>query len=179
MAAFGNALLSRLPLRVVKCDFLPHVPAGASWLPGWREPRVACWAAVTGDDGREVQVLATHLGLHRRERLAQVDALLGPDWLGSARARVPHLLCGDLNCRPGSPEHRLLESSLVDAVLVAPPRGGRAGTYPARRPLVRLDHVLVSPELRVRRTEIVRGPETRRASDHLPLLAELELPPLH
>ena len=89
-AAFGNALLARPPMRVVRSDLLPHVPLGPRWLPGWREPRVACWASITLEEGVVVQVLATHLGLHRRERLAQVRALLGPDWLGDPRKSGLH-----------------------------------------------------------------------------------------
>jgi endonuclease/exonuclease/phosphatase family metal-dependent hydrolase len=166
--SFGNALLSRLPARLVAGGLLPQLPVGVV-----REPRGISWLAVTVGR-REVQVLVTHLGLTRRERRLQLDALLGPAWLGDPRCAAPRLLCGDLNCRPGSPDHRRLESVLVDAALVSPPAAGSA-TFPARRPLVRLDHVLVSPDLRVVRTTIPRGPELRRASDHLPLIADLEV----
>ncbi|HEV8239127.1 MAG TPA: endonuclease/exonuclease/phosphatase family protein [Thermoanaerobaculia bacterium] len=167
--AFGNALLSRLPLRLVGSGLLPQLLVGVV-----REPRGISWHAVQVD-GREMQVLVTHLGLTRRERLAQIEALLGPLWMGDPRCAAPRLLCGDLNCRPGSPEHRRLEESLVDAVLVSPPAAGSA-TFPALRPLVRLDHVLVSPDVRVHRTEVPRRRELRRASDHLPLVVDLEVP---
>ena len=165
---FGNALLSRLPLRLEASGLLPQLHVGVV-----REPRGASWHAVEVG-GRELQVLVTHLGLTRRERLAQIEALLGPRWMGDPRCAGPRLLCGDLNCRPGSPEHRRLEQTMVDAALVAPPAGGSA-TFPALRPLVRLDHVLVSPDVRVLRTTVPRSRELRRASDHLPLIADLEL----
>ena len=166
--AFGNALLTRLPLRLVASGLLPQLHVGLV-----REPRGVAWYGV-GVNGTEVQVLVTHLGLSRRERLAQLDALLGPAWLGDPRCASPRILCGDLHCRPGSPEHRRLEGALVDAALVSPPLAGSA-TFPALRPLVRLDHVLVSPDLRVHRTEVPRRRELRRASDHLPLVVELEV----
>ena len=166
--AFGNALLSRLPVRLVASGLLPQLLVGVV-----REPRGASWHAVQ-IDGRELQIVVTHLGLTRRERLAQVEALLGPLWLGDSRCTSPRLLCGDLNCRPGSAEHRRLEGVLVDAALVSPPAAGSA-TFPALRPLVRLDHVLVSPDLRVHRTEVPRRRELRRTSDHLPLVVDLEL----
>ncbi len=166
--AFGNALLSRLPLRLVASGLLPQLLVGIV-----REPRGISWHAVEVD-GQELQVLVTHLGLTRRERMAQIEALLGPSWMGDPRCTGPRLLCGDLNCRPGSPEHRRLEEVLVDAALVSPPAAGSA-TFPALRPLVRLDHVLVSPDLRVHRTQVPRSRELRRASDHLPLLVDLEL----
>jgi len=166
--AFGNALLSRLPVRLVASGLLPQLLVGVV-----REPRGVSWHSVEVD-GRELQVLVTHLGLARRERLAQIEALLGPLWMGDPRCATPHLLCGDLNCRPGSPEHRRLETTLVDASLVSPPSGGSA-TFPALRPLVRLDHVLVSPDVRVLRTAVPRSRDLRRASDHLPLIVDLEL----
>lgn len=166
--AFGNALLSRLPMRLMASGLLPQLLVGVV-----REPRGVSWHAVQVD-GRELQVLVTHLGLTRRERLAQVEALLGPLWMGDPRCAAPRLLCGDLNCRPGSPEHRRLAEELVDAALVSPPAAGSA-TFPALRPLVRLDHVLVSPDVRVVRTAVPRGRELRRASDHLPLIVDLEL----
>ena len=166
--AFGNALLSRLPTRLVASGLLPQLLVGVV-----REPRGVSWHAVSVD-GRELQVLVTHLGLTRRERTSQIEALLGPLWMGDPRCTGPRLLCGDLNCRPGSPEHRRLEEVLVDAALVSPPAAGSA-TFPALRPLVRLDHVLVSPDVRVHRTEVPRGRELRRASDHLPLVVDLEL----
>lgn len=166
--AFGNALLSRLPMRLVASGLLPQLLVGVV-----REPRGVSWHAVAAD-GLEMHVLVTHLGLTRRERMVQIEALLGPLWMGDPRCAGPRLLCGDLNCRPGSPEHRRLEESLVDAVLVSPPAGGSA-TFPALRPLVRLDHVLVSADVRVHRTEVPRRRELRRASDHLPLLVELEM----
>jgi endonuclease/exonuclease/phosphatase family metal-dependent hydrolase len=166
--AFGNALMSRLPLRLEASGLLPQLLVGVV-----REPRGVSWHAVSVG-GAELQVLVTHLGLTRRERLAQIEALLGPLWMGETRCAPPRLLCGDLNCRPGSPEHRRLGETLVDAALVSPPAGGSA-TFPSLRPLVRLDHVLVSPDLRVHRTEVPRGRELRRASDHLPLIVDLEL----
>jgi endonuclease/exonuclease/phosphatase family metal-dependent hydrolase len=166
--SYGNALLSRLPMRLVAGGLLPRLAAGLV-----REPRGISWLAVNAGD-TEVQVLVTHLGLSRRERRVQLDALLGPAWLGAPNCRAPRLLCGDLNCRPGSPEHRRLATVLVDAALVAPPAAGSA-TFPSLRPLVRIDHVLVSPDLRVRRTEIPRGRTLRRVSDHLPLIVDLEV----
>lgn len=166
--AFGNALLSRLALRLVASGLLPQLLVGVV-----REPRGVSWHSIS-IGGRELQVLVTHLGLTRRERLAQIEALLGPLWMGDPRCAAPRLLCGDLNCRPGSPEHRRLEGTLVDVALVSPPAGASA-TFPALRPLVRLDHVLVSPDVRVLRTEVPRSRELRRASDHLPLVVDLEV----
>jgi endonuclease/exonuclease/phosphatase family metal-dependent hydrolase len=119
-----------------------------------------------------VQVLNTHFGLSGRERRAQAEALTGRDWLGHPRCVGPRVLCGDLNAWPRSPAYRRLGEALCDAQAG---RGRALSTFPSRWPLLRLDHVFHSPELRVREVRVPRTPLTRRASDHLPLLVELTL----
>jgi endonuclease/exonuclease/phosphatase family metal-dependent hydrolase len=49
---------------------------------------------------------------------------------------------------------------------------GPGHTFPARRPLARIDHVLVSAQLRPVAADV---PDTR-ASDHRPVVVELDLP---
>jgi endonuclease/exonuclease/phosphatase family metal-dependent hydrolase len=165
---FGDAVLSRWPLHLVQAAKLPGHPRG------WRERRGAVWVSVEVD-GHTVQVINTHLGLFRHERMTQTQALLGPHWLGHPACRKPVMLCGDFNAVPGSQVHQRFTEKLVDAQLcVAPTRARR--TYPTRLPVARLDHVFVSPDLQVNRVEVVRTPLSRRASDHYPLLVELRLP---
>jgi endonuclease/exonuclease/phosphatase family metal-dependent hydrolase len=168
---FGNAVLSRLPFRVRGSGLLPRLPERPR-----REPRGASWLELEVGAAARLHLVVTHLGLARRERLAQLDALLGEGWLGDPRCGGHAVLCGDLNFVPGSREHRLLAGRLRDALQVAPPERGHRATFPALRPLVRLDHAFVSAGVRVRRTEIVRRPELRRVSDHLPVLVDLEVP---
>jgi endonuclease/exonuclease/phosphatase family metal-dependent hydrolase len=167
----GNAVLSSLPFQVIANGLLPRLPGRPR-----REPRGASWLAVGAGDV-QLQLFVTHLGLSRGERLAQLAALLGPDWLGHPRCAGPAVLCGDLNFLPGSREHRLAARRLRDALQVEPPAGGHRATFPALRPLVRLDHAFVTEGLTVRRTEIVRRPGLQRVSDHLPVIVDLELPP--
>jgi endonuclease/exonuclease/phosphatase family metal-dependent hydrolase len=167
---YGNAVLSRFPFTVRASGLLPLLPDRPR-----REPRGASWLALDVD-GVAVHLFVTHLGLARRERHAQLDALLGDGWLGHSACVGPRVLCGDLNFVPGAGEHRRLLAVLGDALQRSPPAGGHRATFPALRPLVRLDHVFVSPDLAVRHTRVVRGPELRRVSDHLPVLAELEVP---
>lgn len=167
--AYGNAILSRWPLRVERGGLLPPPPDRSR-----REPRGAAWLSLGGGVG--LHVIATHLGLSRRERHAQLDALLGPEWLGHPRCGPPRVLLGDLNFVPGAREHQRLAAVLRDALRVAPPERGHLATFPSIRPLVRLDHVFVSHDLVVRRTEVVRAPGLRRASDHLPVVVDVELP---
>ncbi|MEH3147834.1 MAG: endonuclease/exonuclease/phosphatase family protein [Methylobacterium frigidaeris] len=161
---YGDAILTALPSRLVRAEGLPGPPG--------REPRGALWAAVAVA-GAEIQVVNTHLGLGRRERLAQAEALLGPRWLGDPACAGPVALVGDFNAVPGSRVYRRLAARLTDAHRAAPSR--TRGTFPSRLPLLRLDHIFVTGGIEVVRAETFRGPGARVASDHLPLVADLRL----
>ncbi|GJD50333.1 hypothetical protein OPKNFCMD_3072 [Methylobacterium crusticola] len=167
---YGDAILTALPSRLVRAEGLP----GLARRPGL-EPRGALWAAVAVR-GREVQVITTHLGLDRRERLAQVSALTGPRWLGDPACRAPVVLLGDLNAVPLSRAYRHLAARLTDAE--GGPFGGWARpTFPARLPALRLDHIFVGGGIVSRGIRTLRAGEARLASDHLPLVADLAFAP--
>jgi endonuclease/exonuclease/phosphatase family metal-dependent hydrolase len=166
---YGDAILTHLPLRLIKAGALPGL-ADKPQL----EPRGALWVAIEVH-GTEVQVINTHLGLYPRERMAQVDALLGSDWLAHEQCRAPVLLCGDFNALPSSSVCRQLGSRLKDVQTEA--RNHRPkSTYSGRFPTVRVDHIFVSPELHVTGVEVSASELARTASDHLPLLAEVRIP---
>jgi endonuclease/exonuclease/phosphatase family metal-dependent hydrolase len=168
--AYGDAILTALPSRLVKAGALPAHPRFSRI-----EPRGALWAEID-IAGAALQVLNTHLGLLRRERLAQVEMLLGPHWLGHPRAQAPLVLVGDFNMLPGSRTYRLLSRRLNDAQR-APGLARPCATFPTRLPFARIDHVFVSEGIAVRRVEAPRTPLARTASDHLPLVVDLELSP--
>jgi endonuclease/exonuclease/phosphatase family metal-dependent hydrolase len=165
---FGLAVLTALPSRVVRTGRLPGWPGGPPL-----EPRGALWVAVEVG-GAEVQVINTHLGLFGPERLAQAEALIGPDWLGSPACREPAILAGDLNASSRSRPYKRLLTRLRDAQLGAPEARPRA-TFHSRLPLARIDHLLVSRGIEVLAAAPVRTVLTRQASDHLPLVADLNL----
>lgn len=163
---YGHALLSRQPIEIVKVAPLPQ--ADGSW---WPEARGALWARVE-IDGTPVNIVTTHLGLSPRERVIQMEALLGPDWLGPVIASEPVILCGDFNLSPGSPAYRLAMKKLSDV------QAGRVGhrplaTFTSARPMLQLDHIFVSAHFDTHRAFVPRNDLTRLASDHLPLLADL------
>jgi endonuclease/exonuclease/phosphatase family metal-dependent hydrolase len=167
---YGNAILSRMPMRLVKADKLPGL-ANRPRL----EPRGAIWTTVEVD-GCDVQIFNTHLGLRRRERLNQVDALLGDGWLGHPDCRGPVVLLGDLNAGPTSPVYRRLSGVLRDAQIAATdhrPKNTWFGPFPTNR----IDHVMVDSATQVLRVEVPKTGLTRRASDHLPLLVDLAVDP--
>ncbi|MCW8128295.1 endonuclease/exonuclease/phosphatase family protein [Microbulbifer halophilus] len=173
---YGDAILTHLPVRLIKKDILPGPPNGKSGLfnPAADEPRGAIWVEVE-HEGQKLQIINTHLGLSKAERLRQVDALLGPEWLAHPHCSGPRLLMGDLNALPNSAECKRLGGHLRDAQVAAPDHKPR-GTFFSRMPQARIDYIYTSPDFRVERI-LVPGTElTRQASDHLPLIADIELP---
>ncbi|MEP9352461.1 endonuclease/exonuclease/phosphatase family protein [Xanthobacter sp. KR7-65] len=165
---YGDAILTHLPMRLVKAGTLPgrHTK--------WQEPRGALWVEITVA-GRPVQVINTHLGLMPGERIAQAAALLGREWLGNPACEGPAILLGDFNARPSSAAYRLLARSLQD-VQLADGRRPRP-TFPGRWPTLRIDHVFVRGGVDVADVRIVTEKEAPVASDHLPLCADLLIAP--
>jgi endonuclease/exonuclease/phosphatase family metal-dependent hydrolase len=161
---YGDAILTALPASLVK----------AGPLPSTGEPRGAIWVSVDVR-GVELQVLNTHLGLSRRERLNQVASLLGPVWLGSPYCRSPRILVGDFNAVPRSAAYRLLAGRMKDAYADLAPRKP-SPTFPARLPLLRIDHVFLEDTIEVLNVGVCRTGLARTASDHLPLIADIRLP---
>ncbi|MBR0645310.1 endonuclease/exonuclease/phosphatase family protein [Plastoroseomonas hellenica] len=164
---YGDAILSRLPLRLVKAGPLP-APHNRPLL----EPRGAVWAAIRFGDV-ELQVINTHLGLLPQERVMQAEALLGLGWLQHPECRGrPAVLLGDFNAWPRSRAYELMASHLRDAQRSLPGHRPRA-TFPSRWPMLRIDHVFISGDVVVRAVEVPRGRGERLASDHLPLVVDL------
>lgn len=152
---FGNGLLTRCPVKGKRlCDL--------SWR--GREPRGAI-AADLDCGGKALRVVATHLGLRPAERRDQVQQLLH---LFRERPHDPSVLLGDLNewflwGRPLRRLHRHFRSTPSLA------------TFPAGLPVFALDRIWAHPRSMLRRLEVHKTPLARHASDHLPLVATLEI----
>jgi len=158
---YGNAVLSRHPLSVLSEGGLRR-RRDEERAVQWLKLRIA---------GLELSVMNTHLSIHLRDRLLQIEQLLSTEWLAKAESRLPLVLCGDLNSSRLSPVYRRLRKDLVDAQRA---NGARAlPTWPSRLPLLRIDHLFTSPNIQVIRCEVRRDSLSMVASDHLPLLAEL------
>jgi endonuclease/exonuclease/phosphatase family metal-dependent hydrolase len=163
---YGDAILSRWPMRLRQARELPSVTTRVC-----PESRAAIWVEIEASSGT-VQVINTHLGLGRRERFMQAQLLAGPDWLEKITADDAVILIGDFNSLPGSPVHRLLSQKLHDArTLVTPIPSLRA--FPTRLPLLTVDHIFVNERVRVDKIAVARSPQTRVASDHFPVVADL------
>ena len=166
--AYGDALLTHLPERLVRAGPLPGYPP----IPQL-EPRGALWVAVRVGE-QELQVITTHLGLVPQEQRLQAAALAGGKWLGHPDRRGPTLLLGDLNAVPRSAVCRTLLRDLKDARKTVK---GPAATFPSRLPVLAIDHVFVSADIAVRAVSVPSDRATRQASDHLPLVVDFDLTP--
>ncbi len=167
--AFGNAVLSSHPIRVVEAGPLPAAERVKDMFN--LEARGALWVTVE-IAGARLNVVNTHLSILERERRIQVDALLGPRWLKNPECGDPVVLTGDFNASPDSWSVRRLETRLRSAV--DPDRKDRnLRTWSGRMPLRRIDHVMLSGGLDVLGVHVPRNRLTRVASDHLPLVVDL------
>lgn len=165
---YGDAILSAYPERLIQRGPLPGHPRLTQL-----EPRGALWLEVE-IDGKAVQVINTHLGLVPREQQMQASFLAGPSWLSHPRCTGPKILLGDFNATGTSVVYRTLTAKLEPARNLAPIRSPTS-TFPSQLPVLRIDHVFVSPEIVVRDVFAPYDPLTRVASDHLPLVMDFDV----
>lgn len=191
LIGYGNACLSRWPIRAYAVHRLPLIPD--------REPRSLLETRVELPDGRPLTVYVTHLD-HQSEtaRLMQLQAAL--QWTLRDRGQ-PHLLLGDLNALSSAdfpaPERwqemvafaaakgvtleepkvvpHLLRAGYLDCFAQA--GEGEAPTWPTTAAWMRIDYIFISSALapklrRCRRWDI---PPAEIASDHFPVFAVFEL----
>lgn len=133
-------------------------------LPGF-EPRGAVFAELDLGEGR-FRVIAVHLGLLRKSRMMQAKALL------EAFLRMtpmPTIMLGDFN------EWRRVRRSAL--AVLEPIFGSQPvlGSFPSRLPLFPMDRIFDWPSGLIRNCLIHNTPLARIASDHLPLVAEINL----
>ncbi|MBS4083796.1 MAG: endonuclease/exonuclease/phosphatase family protein [Rhizobiales bacterium] len=127
-----------------------------------REPRRAICATVASPFG-EMKVVATHLGLSLRERNAQLRLLL--EMIGDGPELT--VLVGDFN-------DWIWAGSVRNALKRVLPGRTRHRTFPAWRPLFRLDRIYCRPARSLIQSFVdVHG---REVSDHLPVIADLIVP---
>lgn len=158
---YGNMLLSRWPVSKW---------AVADLAQSEREPRNAIDAILETPAG-PMQVIASHFGLRHRERRRQ--ALMIGDMAQQTDTR-PTLVMGDFNdWFPLSPIVRQLGAAIGRSLWQVP----RRPTFPAGFPVLALDRILVSRHGRILRTRVPGDAVVRLASDHRPLVAEIEFDP--
>jgi len=165
---YGDAILTCYPERLVQVGPLPGYDRIRAL-----EPRGALWVEVE-IDGKPVQVINTHLGLVPREQQIQAAWLAGPAWLGHPLCTGPQILLGDFNATGASLVYRTLTAKLAAARNLAK-RRAPTSTFPSPLPVLRIDRLFVSPQVKVTDIFAPFDPLTRTASDHLPLVMDFEL----
>ncbi|WP_374470076.1 endonuclease/exonuclease/phosphatase family protein [Phenylobacterium sp.] len=165
---YGDAILTAYPETLIQTGPLPGHPRIAQL-----EPRGALWIEVE-IEGHKVQVINTHLGLVPKEQQIQASFLAGPSWLEHPRFAGPRILLGDFNATATSVVYRTLAAKLEPARRLAPRRTPTA-TFPSPLPVLRIDHIFVSPEVTVRDVFVPFDPMWRVASDHLPLVMDFTI----
>ncbi|GIF21106.1 endonuclease/exonuclease/phosphatase family metal-dependent hydrolase [Actinoplanes tereljensis] len=158
LPALGNLLLVSLRVRVHEawCMRYPLTPGrhlrGAAFLRG----------SVRGGG---FTVSGSHLATDPAERPAQ--AALWKEALDKIEG--PVIAAADLNEGPGGGAWRTVEDGLVSS-------SAGSFTYPATLPARLIDGLFVTPDITIDRYEVVESDLARKASDHLPVLADLSLP---
>jgi endonuclease/exonuclease/phosphatase family metal-dependent hydrolase len=165
---YGDAILTCFDERLVKVGPLPGYDRIKAL-----EPRGALWVEVE-IDGKAVQIINTHLGLVPKEQQIQARFLAGPEWLGDPGCRGPVILLGDFNATGSSVVYRTLCGGLAPARRQAR-RKQPTSTFPSPLPVLKIDHLFVSPQIRVTDVFAPFEPMTRAASDHLPLVMDFEV----
>lgn len=165
---YGDAILTRHPLRMVRAGILPQLPRQII-----AETRGALWVEIEAE-GAKWQVINTHLGLGRAERRAQAAALLGPEWAEAAARAGPLVLCGDFNSPARRGVHAMFTARLRDAQMTVTP-GSCRSTFSTRFPIVCLDYFFVSDQVEVLGAEVPRSALLKAASDHFPLVVDLRV----
>lgn len=157
---YGNAILTRLPVvGVARHDLsLPRL-----------EPRGALDVQMDAGDCR-LRVIATHLGLSRKERRHQWQRLLAA--VRASPPELPIVVVGDMNewyrhsvmLRDA---HRILGEALAPAA------------FPSFLPVLALTRIWVRPVSAIVSIEVHRSRLSKRASDHLPLKAVIDVETLN
>ncbi|MCP3986919.1 MAG: endonuclease [bacterium] len=150
----GNAILSRWPITSVFSLDLSFSRV---------EKRSAVAVEFASSEG-PVAVVATHLALVDRTRSRQVKSILD-----NPRLQGPVILLGDMNAWRKCKATRTLERELIGDEEMIWPR-----TFPAARPVLALDRVYARGA-RIAQVVAHESAAARKASDHLPVIAQLEI----
>lgn len=165
IGGYGNAILSRWPLH----DIHP-----LDLTVGRRKRRGALHATLrarVGGHSRTLVVWVMHLGLAGSERAQQLQRFLASHPFNGVHHRTPMIVGGDLNDVWGTLGPRFFEPAGFARA------GSRWNTFPAWLPVRPLDGLFVRGDLAVRSCYVCRNEVAAQASDHLPLVAELEVLP--
>jgi endonuclease/exonuclease/phosphatase family metal-dependent hydrolase len=153
----GNVILARKSIKVTAARplALPHL-----------EPRGAAVADLDLD-GHAIRIVGMHLGLTRKWRQLQTEAIVSE--LHQLENNHPTILMGDLN-----------EPDLKSGVLRAFERrhtiASCGPSFHASMPVFSLDRIIVTEDIVISDSGVHKSVLAREASDHLPIWAKVTLP---
>lgn len=150
----GNAILVGAGVEVRKIERLP-LPV--------LEPRGALIAELEAD-GARLRVIAAHLGLHGPSRVAQARAIV--ETLERRADGAFELVMGDFNQWRA---HRGPGKIMRERMVPAPTEP----SFHAARPVAPIDRIFVGEGVGVARCGVHRSALAQKASDHLPVWADL------
>jgi endonuclease/exonuclease/phosphatase family metal-dependent hydrolase len=161
--SYGNAILSRFPL--VDTQNIDLTVAGRKA----RSVLHAKFRVPVRRRLRTVHVFNMHLGLLERDRRSQLEKFMNAHPFAGLHARTPIIVGGDFNDVWGTIGPELLGPAGF--------RGptSRHRTFPAWAPMRALDAVYVRGDVVLEDVTTGKSIGARTASDHLPLVAKLEL----
>jgi endonuclease/exonuclease/phosphatase family metal-dependent hydrolase len=151
----GNAILSRFPMTSASVIDISHS----------RIEKRGALAARFEDPLGSLSIVATHLSLVDRTRARQVEALLQHPRLLAG----PAVLLGDMNAWRRCKGSRQLDDALSRHHNLDWP-----SSFPAMAPVLALDRVYTRG-VQIRSVQAHDTPASRRASDHLPVIANIAL----
>ncbi|MFS0864408.1 endonuclease/exonuclease/phosphatase family protein [Fredinandcohnia sp. 179-A 10B2 NHS] len=153
---YGNALLSRYPLKHSQNHLL-------NYLPRVIEGRSVLEAAIEVNE-KILNVFVTHLSLNPITHWLQSSFILN-------KLEAPAIILGDWNMKPYSRNWKRVTKNFED---VWEEKGsGLGNTYPSTKPRMRLDYIFISHDLKTVDVKVID--QIPFASDHLPLVATLSI----
>ena len=158
---FGNVVLSRHPIT-------HHAQYDLSWKT--QEPR-CCQRVDIAFGSDTLHLYNVHLGtafLERRHQAGRLTAILH-----DRRVGTPKIVLGDFNEWMKGLATSVLTERMQSIDLRKHLR--RRRTYPGVFPVLHLDHIYYDGEVEVAKVELPRTRLALMASDHLPLVAELNV----
>ncbi len=158
-AVWGNAILSRYPLKMIKGGFLPRLgaPLRRSYL----------LAGVELEGKEDINVMCVHIHDVEDEgwiREEQVEKIL-EEWDGLKRTAI----IGDFNAEINEPEIRkMYDAGFIDSQLEL----GKEEklTWVHYEPYGRIDYIWVTDDLEISDVDVLYS----TASDHLPVVVDIE-----
>lgn len=163
---YGNAFLSKHPITDCVATPFGEKRVGEK---GFMEAKIKIGPT-------SIDLINLHLDFRsRRNRIAQIESILERISIltSSAANQLPPVICGDFNTgskRFSDAVRQFLIRAANDAHYTYHPQNMR--TFPAHFPSRGLDFILVPKPYEVQNANVIKS----FASDHLPVLVDLELP---